>query len=35
MVHKTSLTPQLGIEVPVPSQESARSCIRCIEFVSF
>ena len=26
-VRKTSLTPPLIIEVPVPSQESERSCI--------
>ena len=35
--HKTSLTPSRFIEVPVPSQESARSylCVRDIDFVSF
>ena len=26
-VHKTSLTPSLLIEVPLPSQESDQSCI--------
>ena len=36
-VHKTSLTPQLFIKVPVSSQESERSCmcVRGIDFVSF
>ena len=29
---KTSLTPSLFIEVPVPRQESERSCIRCVYF---
>jgi hypothetical protein len=35
--HKTSLTPPLFIEVPVPCQESERSCIcvRGIEFATF
>ena len=35
-VHKTSLTPSLFIEVPVPSQESKRPCIcvRCVNFAS-
>ena len=32
-VHKTSLNPQFFIEVPVPSQESERSCI-CVLGVS-
>ena len=32
-VHKTSLNPQCFIEVPVPSQESERSCI-CVLGVS-
>ena len=27
LVHRTSLTPPLFIEVPVPSQESEQSCI--------
>jgi hypothetical protein len=31
--YKTSLTPRLFIEVPVPSQESKRSCI-CVLVVS-
>ena len=31
-VHKTSLTPPLFIEVPVPIQESERSCI-CVRSI--
>jgi len=31
--HKTSLTSQLFIEVPVPSQESERSCICVLRHV--
>jgi len=31
---RTSSTPPLFLEVPVPSQESAQSCI-CVEFASF
>ena len=31
LAHKTSLTPPLFIEVPVPSQESERSCICVLE----
>jgi hypothetical protein len=38
-VHKTSLTPPLCIEVPVPSQESEQSCIcgyrLCLCFYGF
>jgi hypothetical protein len=32
-VHKTSLSPQLFINVPVPKQESERSCI-CVSGLS-
>ena len=32
--HKTSLTSPLFSEVPVPSQESVRPFIRCIDFKS-
>jgi hypothetical protein len=33
--HKTSLIPPLIIEVPVPSQESERSCICVLEVLIF
>ena len=33
-IHKANLIPPLFIEVPVPSQESERSCF-CIDLVSF